>query len=292
MLPAFVDHHVHVGLIDSARLPANGIAGVVDLGWSDDIAKAADAGGASTGRLDVVFAGRFLTAPGGYPSDRQWAPEGSCRSVASPDDAAAAVAEQVELGASVIKVTLNAEAGPVLDDARLAAIVDAAHDAGRPVVAHAQGAGMVERSLAAGVDVLAHTPWTHRLDDGVIAEAASRQSWISTLDIHGYGVPSADRDRALDNLRRFHAAGGVVLYGTDLGNGPLPTSLNLRELAALAEAGLDDEEVLAALTAPWPLETGRPDLVTFVPGQRGSGPLAEWLTGARAVPADEIEVDP
>jgi hypothetical protein len=64
----------------------------------------------------------------------------------------------------------------------------------------------------------------------VVAEAVEAgQAWVSTLDIHGYGTPSADQDRAVDNLARFRAAGGRVLYGTDLGNGPLPPTLNLRE---------------------------------------------------------------
>ena len=112
---------------------------------------------------------------------------------------------------------------------------------------------MVELALAAGVSALAHTPWTHRLDDEVVAEAVEAgQAWVSTLDIHGYGTPSADQDRAVDNLGRFHAAGGRVLYGTDLGNGPLPPTLNLREVGLLADAGLDDDALLASLTDPWP----------------------------------------
>ena len=152
-----------------------------------------------------------------------------------------------------MKVTLNRDAGPVLDVATLQAVVAAATVAGLPVVAHCQGPGMVELALAAGVSALAHTPWTHRLDDEVVAEAVEAgQAWISTLDIHGYGTASPDQDRAVDNLARFHAAGGRVLYGTDLGNGPLPEALNLREVGLLADAGLADDDLLAALTDPWP----------------------------------------
>ena len=44
-----------------------------------------------------------------------------------------------------------------------------------------------------------------------------------------------------------------MLYGTDLGNGPLPATLNLREIGLLADAGLSDDDLLAALTDPWPL---------------------------------------
>ncbi|HEY3015571.1 MAG TPA: hypothetical protein VGJ41_10705 [Nocardioides sp.] len=279
--PVFRDCHVHLGLVDPARLPAGGIGAVVDLGWSPDIV---DLGGP----LDVVYAGRFLAAPGGYPSDRSWAPVGSVTGVASPDDATNCVVDQLFLGAGVIKVTLNAEAGPVLDPPTLAAVVSAAHAASRQVVAHAQGTGMVERALVAEVDVLAHTPWTERLPDDIVAEAARRQAWISTLDIHGYGEPTADRVRAIDNLARFRDAGGRVLYGTDLGNGPLPVGLNAREITALTHAGLTDEEIIEAVTSDWPAPVeGAGDRVTFVPGERG--PLTEWLAGASVVPVEDLE---
>jgi hypothetical protein len=141
---------------------------------------------------------------------------------------------------------------------------------------------MVELALAAAVSALAHTPWTHRLDDEVVAEAVEAgQAWISTLDIHGYGSPSAEQDRAVDNLARFHAAGGRVLYGTDLGNGPLPEALNLREVGLLAEAGLSDHDLVATLTDPWPFTGQQTAEETEVPD--GPGPLAERLAGARVV---------
>jgi imidazolonepropionase-like amidohydrolase len=161
-------------------------------------------------------------------------------------------------------------------------VVDAAAEADLPVVAHAQGPGMVELALAADVHALAHTPWTHRLDDAVVAEAVEAgMAWVSTLDIHGYGTPSDDQDRAVDNLARFAAAGGRVLYGTDLGNGPLPAALNLRELGLLADAGLSDDELLAALTDPWPHPSvPTPDL-TEVPD--GPAPLLERLASAHVV---------
>jgi len=279
--PVFRDCHVHLGLIDPARLPAGGIGAVVDLGWSPDIADL-------RAPLDIVYAGQFLAAPGGYPSDRSWAPAGSVSVVASPDDATNCVVDQLFLGAGVIKVTLNSEAGPVLDPPTLAAVVSAAHAASRQVVAHAQGPAMVERALVAEVDVLAHTPWTERLPDDVVAEAARRQAWISTLDIHGYGEPTIERVCAIDNLARFRDAGGRVLYGTDLGNGPLPVGLNPREIAALTHAGLTGEEIIEAVTSVWPGPVeGADHRVTFVPGERR--PLTEWLAGASVVPIEDLE---
>ena len=274
--PAFADHHVHLGLVDASALPASGIGRVVDLGWSDDVVALA-----SSAPVTASYAGRFVTAPGGYPGASRWAPPRCTSEVAEPRDAAAAVAHQVALGASVVKVALNRDAGPVPDGSTLRAVVEAAADAGLLVVAHCQGPGMVELGLAGGIAAVAHTPWTHRLDDAVVTEAVEAgQAWISTLDMHGYGTPSADQDRAVDNLARFHAAGGRVLYGTDLGNGPLPPALNLREIGLLVDAGLSDDDLLAALNDPWP-SADHDDGRTEVPD--GSEPLAKRLAHARVV---------
>ena len=275
--PAFADHHVHLGLVDASVLAASGIGRVVDLGWSDDVVALSQ-----VAPVHAAYAGRFLAAPGGYPSASRWAPPRCTSEVAEPRDAEAAVAHQVALGASVVKATLNRDAGPVPDVATLTAVVAAAADTGLPVVAHVQGPGMVELALAGGVQALAHAPWTHRLDDEVLAEAvAAGQAWVSTLDIHGYGTTSPEQERAVDNLARFHAAGGRVLYGTDLGNGPLPETLNLRELALLSGAGLADDDLLAALTDPWPFTGHLAGVATEVPD--GPAPLLERLSSARVV---------
>ena len=114
----------------------------------------------------------MLTAPGGYPTKASWAPAGTGRELDGGEDAAAVVGQLAAAGAAAIKVSLNAEAGPTPGDGELAAICEAAHEAGLPVTVHAQGEGQVERALGAGVDELAHTPWTHRLSEDVIAMAA------------------------------------------------------------------------------------------------------------------------
>lgn len=283
--PVFRDAHVHLGLVDPTTLPASGIGAVVDLGWSPDVVDLAAAA-----PVEAAYAGCFLTAPGGYPSDRAWAPERSTRGVNGPDDALAAVAEQIGRGARLVKVTLHSGAGPVLDQATLEMVVSAAPV---PVVAHVEGPGMTRLALDAGVQVLAHTPWTERLDDDTLARAARDQRWISTLAIHA----DDDLDVALDNLRRFHEAGGEVLYGTDLGNGDLPATLNLRELELLATAGVGPRETLHALTAPFAgLSSrlfdglGESDTVTFVPGSPEHD-LLGWLAGARVVRRDGLDVD-
>jgi imidazolonepropionase-like amidohydrolase len=248
LLPGLCDAHVHSALVDLVTVRAGGIASVWDLGGVPekvhDLAERARRPGSDLPR--VRLAGPFLTAPSGYPSDRPWAPAGSCRAVRSPADAGDAVASAHAAGATLIKVTLHA-GGPMLPPATLRAVVDAAHAAGLPVAVHAEGPGTVAAAVDAGADLLAHTPWTSVLEDTLIRAAAERMTWISTLDIHGWDRPTPAQGTAIANLRRFLANGGTVRYGTDLGNGPLPPGVNRREIRALQAAGLTPDRVLAAM---------------------------------------------
>jgi Amidohydrolase family len=251
LLPGLCDAHVHSALVDLVTVRAGGIASVWDLGGVPekvhDLAERARWPGSDLPR--VRLAGPFLTAPGGYPSDRPWAPAGSCRAVQSATDAGDAVASAHAAGATLIKVTLHA-GGPMLPPVTLRAVVNAAHAAGLPVAVHAEGLGTVAAAVDAGADLLAHTPWTSLLEDTLIRAAAERMTWISTLDIHGWDRPTPARGTAIANLRRFLANGGSVRYGTDLGNGPLPPGVNRREIRALQAAGLTPDRVLAAMVDP------------------------------------------
>ncbi|GIF09341.1 amidohydrolase family protein [Actinoplanes siamensis] len=308
LLPALLDAHVHSALVDLGAVRAGGIAAVWDLGGvpatlrelaaraagagvvSAAGASSASVGGARCGPLSdgadpaepqlplIRYAGPFLIAPGGYPSDRAWAPAGSCREITSPADAGAAVAEARSAGATLIKVTAHA-GGPTLPPPTFRALTGAAHAANLPVVVHAEGPGTVAAALEAGADLLAHTPWTESLPDHLVRACAARMTWISTLDIHGYGEPSPAQEVALDNLRRFAGHGGQVRYGTDLGNGPLPSGVNPRELRALRAAGLTPDEILIAAT-----DATRPAL-TWIPGGLDLTPstFAEVLATARVL---------
>jgi len=250
LLPGLGDAHVHSALVDLSVVRAGGIASVWDLGGVPDrVAALRDRAAAGTAELPRMrIAGPFLTAPGGYPTDRAWAPAGSCREIGSAADAAEAVAEGKAIGADLVKVTAHT-GGPTLAPPVLAAVVEAAHAGGLRVVVHAEGSGTVAAAVAAGADLLAHTPWTRREDDVLLRDAAAGgMSWISTLDIHGWGRSTAELGAAIDNLRRFLGYGGTVVYGTDLGNGPLVAGVNPREISALQRAGLTPDEVLVAMT--------------------------------------------
>ncbi|MGH2681127.1 MAG: amidohydrolase family protein [Actinomycetota bacterium] len=271
VMPAVADRHVHIELSDPASVLAGGVTAVRDLAWPvERIFALADASEMPSFEGPLIrAAGPMLTSPGGYPTQAPWAPPGTGREVKGADDATAAVDELARLGAAAIKVSLNAEAGPTPSDAELSAICDAAHANELPVTAHAQGRGQVERALGAGVDELAHTPWT-RLSDEVIQAAATQLRIVSTLDILSFGRDTPEIRTALDNLRRFHVAGGAIAYGTDLGNGAIPPGIHTREALLLAEAGLEPEEVLEAMIrAPLALDAPA-DLIVL-----GTSPLED-----------------
>lgn len=274
VLGGFTDHHVHLQLVEAALLHDSMLGRVVDLGGNPSVLR--DLSGRATA---IEFAGAFLTPSGGYPSDRDWAPTGSFREIATAGDAATVVAEMADAGAACIKVASNSDAGPVFDDELLRAIIELAARRDLPVVVHAQGPGEAQRAARFGVSTLAHAPFTERLTDDEIAEQAASVSWISTLAIHD-GV---EYETAVDNVRRFRAAGGTVRYGTDMGNGPTPVDLNPREIAALRDTGIDGIDLLRALA---PLDPRDPaSFLVFLP--RGDAvTCADPLRARRLTPAD------
>lgn len=264
----FTDHHVHLQLVDHTLLATSRLGRVVDLGGEPS----------AVAQIAVHYAGAFLTPPGGYPSDRAWAPAGSVREIVDHTAAAIAVADMAAAGASCIKVASNSTAGPVFSDTVFRGIVDLAAAHGLPVVAHAEGPGEAQRVVRLGATRLAHAPFTERLDDEEIARQAPRASWISTLAVHD---PVAQAI-AIDNLARFHAAGGVVRYGTDMGNGPTPVDLNPAEVAALRTAGLDDDALLRALA---PVDPRDPRSLLLLLPEGSADPLA-----ARPLTAADLKV--
>ena len=287
VFPLFGDAHVHLGLVEPEGLPAGGIGRVLDLGWSLATQQAWSRG--SIPGLEVSFAGNFLAAPGGYPSDRSWAPRDATVFV---KDVAQDISQQIAAGVSVIKITLNADAGPVHSDETLAELVHLTHEADLIPVIHAEGLGQAERAIRFGRVVFAHTPFSEVLSDDVIAFAAQNNvGWMSTLDIHGYGDYNEAFTVASGNLRRFIAAGGTVFYGTDLGNGPLPVGINVRELTALQACGLSPAQLAHSLSSWWESQGSSSTRMSFISdiSDTNSSDLCTWLASARIVETTEVE---
>ena len=266
VMAAVADRLVHVRLSDEAAVLQGGVAAVRDLAWEpDEIFALAEASELPSFNGPLIrAAGPMLTGVGGYPTRAGWAPPRAARELHGPDDAANAVRLLADRGAAAIKVSLNAEAGPTPTDAELVTVVEAAHERGIPVTAHAQGSGQVERALGAAIDELAHCPWTERLPESTIEGLARATRIVSTLDIWSFGQVTEELRVACDNLTRFRNARGTVVYGTDLGNGPIPAGIDVREAFLLHEAcRMPVDDVLAAMTAG-PIREGAPaDLIAL-----------------------------
>ena len=270
LMPGVVDRHVHIGLSDPGAVVSGGVTAVRDLAWPAEVIFSLTEASESPSFQGPLIrcSGPMITCPGGYPTRAGWAPPGTGIEVRGPAEAAQAAQDLLHRGAAVLKVALNADAGPTLSDEELLAVCEVAHAAGTIVTAHCQGRGQAQRALGAGVDELAHCPWSERLSEDIIGAMAKRMRIVSTLDIHSFGKDTPEVRTALDNLRRFVAAGGAVAYGTDLGNGPIPPGIHVGEAWHLYRAGLGPEEILSALTYR-PLAHGEPaDLVAL-----GGNPL-------------------
>jgi len=239
LVPGIIDAHVHLALVDARKVARGGVTTVRDLGWDPlEILKLQQ-----RNQPRVLVAGPILTAPGGYPARAGWCPASTALPVAGEDEARAAVQRLVKLPVQVIKVALEPRAGPTLTLAQLKAIVTQAHQHGLEVAAHVSTPAELEKALAAGVDELAH----FMFDDTSVPDATldrmvrAGTRVCPTLHIR----PSAPR---LDNLRRFVARGGRVVYGTDLGNyGPRP-GIDLTELELMGKAGMTPAQILASAT--------------------------------------------
>ena len=290
LFPRLTDHHTHVGLTDQHAVFAGGITHAIDLGWVPAVAAGWLADDLT--RPAVAIVGSLITCEGGYPVNAGWGPPGSSTEVGGEREARLAVRANIMMGASRIKVTLNTEAGKTVDDHVLHSIVAESHAQGVPVTVHVQGDGQTARAVRAGADQLAHTPFTERIDDELIAECVRRGiGWVSTLDIHGWGDPTEQHGIASENLGRFARAGGLVLYGTDLGNGPLAVGVNERELRGMLDAGVEPDALIRSIAG-----LRRPDnhvvptigpRLAWLPTPPPAEPdaLPGWLAAARGLTA-------
>lgn len=246
LLPGFIDSHVHIGFYDPKTVLEGGITVARDLGWpAKQIFPLAERLKSSTREGPLLLAsGPMITCPGGYPSRAAWAPRGTALEVRGVEEATEAVRGLVAEGAAIIKVAQDPRAGPVLEPEVLKSVVDETHSTGFAVTSHLGGLDQLEVALDVGVDELAHGLWSEEeIPEATIDRMVSQEmTVIPTLHID----PSEVR---IENLRKFHDAGGRVIYGTDMGNTGPPPGIDPTELMLMHEAGMSVEEVLASATS-------------------------------------------
>jgi imidazolonepropionase-like amidohydrolase len=289
ILPGVLNSHTHSTdnpVVRRAFL-TDGVTTVCNVGTSLDQLSGFDEASAPEGpAARGYWAGPIITAPDGYPGTVygfQFNYE-----VGSPEEARAAVADLLDRGASMIKITLAPgdprDPWPILDLERVRAIVEEAHARGVLVRAHVFEPYLVEDIvLPTGIDVIEHSPFPilspeeessvlehedprTQLFDVVAPEFERLQArvvergivMVPTLDGHiGNLFKKPDRspveqivvDVHVEAVRRFHALGGIIAVGNDYGGIPrVELGMPLTEMKLLLAAGLTPLEVIEAST--------------------------------------------
>lgn len=293
LLPGLIDSHLHVdGPADLERCARWGVTTVCDMGTRDVVAL--DALRALPGRPSVLRAGVPASAPGGQHVAKMGFPADSA--VPDPAHAARFVADQVAAGADFVKIIVEDPKVPgtkALPAPTLAALVVAAHEADRLVVAHTVTRAAVRLAADAGVDIITHAPLDGVLADDLVARLAGRGTVLLPTLTMMRGVvdflnaklamkilsglriaPRLDYANAERTVTAFHRAGATVLAGTDANNEPLvparpPHGEALHdELARLVTCGLSPVDALRAATVLPATVFGLADRGAVVPGLR------------------------
>jgi len=174
--------------------------------------------------------------------------------IADPAEARAAIRRLLNDGVDAIKLFLSAPSKATLSDAIVQAAVEEAHAAGKLVFVHPNNAADVLTAVRNGVDIIAHTtPYSGPWDSSLIAAMRDRNvALIPTLKIwmefmrhdrHSTQEKIAETETA--QLRAFLAAGGTVLFGTDISYVNYdPTE----EYELMSRAGMTFPQILTSLT--------------------------------------------
>jgi imidazolonepropionase-like amidohydrolase len=222
-----------------------------DPGTSFALRRRVDAGEIAGPR--ILLAGDIFPK-GGHPV--YLPPELKLPEAGTPEEAAQMARDDVKMGYDGMKLFVGAFMGdkPVvnMDTAVVKAAVDVAHAQGKPVFAHPQNKVGLDNAIEGGVDVLAHTiPGGIQYTSEELARfKAQHTALIPTLTLWTTVVPDlAVQERivqtGVDQMKKFVANGGPILFGTDVGFVTIyDTSLELEFM----HRAISTNEVLASLT--------------------------------------------
>jgi imidazolonepropionase-like amidohydrolase len=255
LIPGLIDGHFHVG--DCSNLGAMrqyGVTTGLDMGTypysSLNACKA-------SGLTDVRGSGAAGTVNGtniskfpGFPSDSF---------IPNPDAGRKFVANRLAEGADYIKVFLD-PLGPDVDT--LAAVVQAAHESGKQVIAHSASYVSFSEAEQAKVDIPCHTPLDRVLDAPSIANLSmNQQSVVPTLIMmqsivnNTHAPYSAYLDYAQGSVTAMYKGKIPIVVGTDANdfpytpaNPPFGVSMH-EELQLLVDAGISPVDAIRGATS-------------------------------------------
>lgn len=232
-------------------------------------------------------AGRKITPPGGQamylqPALAKPILEQEFVTVSGPEEARKAVRENLAMGANVIKIVIDAGAGPFWkfrymapEDAR--AIAEDAHRLGLRVAAHATDKVSIQTAIDAGVDSIEHA---FLATNEQLLQMKEKRIFLVATDIPENGGSPESKDR----LQRAVKAGVKIAMGSDLWSpiaGKTYGQAALLDLEALREEGMSNAEVIRSATLNAAELMGWSDLM----GEIAAGKLADVI----AVPGDPLQ---
>jgi imidazolonepropionase-like amidohydrolase len=320
LLPGLIDGHVHTWADARRDALRFGVTTVLDMfsdhrqlaaarSEREDLAQSA--------RADLWSAGTLATVDGGHGTQFGVAVPTVAAATDAPAWVAARQAEGSDF-IKIVREDLHVyDAGrslPTLDAVTAAALIDAAHGRGMLAVVHASAQDSARESLRDGADGLVHVFQDAPADPEFVALARTRGAFVvPTLSVIAAfsGRPSALAEdprlrgwlapeqlqslgesmrfaqptpallaNAIESVRRLHAAGVVILAGTDAPNPGTAHGASLHgELQLLAEAGLTPAQALAAATSAPAKAFGLADRGRIAPGLRADLLLVEGDPG-------------
>ncbi|WP_163509495.1 amidohydrolase family protein [Fodinicola acaciae] len=257
LLPGLIDAHVHLhDRVVLEKLARHGVTSALDMAtWPPDrLASLREV----PGLTDIRSAGLPAIGPGGIHAQMLGLPPEAI--VTEPEQAEPFVAERVAEGSDYLKIVLEAPGGGGPELSAATALVEAAHQAGKRVVAHATSVAAYEMAMTAGADVITHSPIGGPLTgDHAERLVAAGRVVIPTLIMMRKVTEQFGRAEgfagALRSVAEMHRAGVPVLAGTDSANAVPGMAFQVNhgesiheELALLVEAGLTTVAALRAAT--------------------------------------------
>ena len=290
LLPGLFDAHVHIvtgpgpyyekALKDWARA---GVLAVRDLGlgngkpaedylpWRDSLKTPEHA--------EILTAGQCVASYHGYMHMMGGKENGI--GVKTPEEAGTAIRHQIAIGCEGVKCAMDYEMmdenTPQYTPETVRAIAETAKELGVWCTAHVQMSKFLRVLVENGIPEMAHTvldPIPEDLLEEMIARKVAMTSTLQPINAPRPPLPQEEIDKmppqmkevmakmalidtaqqerdAVENIRRFHEKGGLVVMGTDtmrMEMQPGAAGVPIRELQLLARAGLTVQEVIAACT--------------------------------------------
>ncbi|HEY8182899.1 MAG TPA: amidohydrolase family protein [Thermoanaerobaculia bacterium] len=194
--------------------------------------------------------GEGLVPIGGNPSDVVLNMMGVMKTtLPEVGDAAAATKKLLAAGVDGIKIFVSSPSGATIPEAEIRAAVDEAHRVNKLVFAHPNTGADVTAAIRAGVDIIAHTTPRSGAWDAMPARGVALTPtlllWKHFLRHDRTSTQEQMVKTAIAQLRAWIAAGGTILFGTDLGAVDYDPS---EEYALMAGAGMSFRQILASLT--------------------------------------------